>query len=146
MRTLSLFTLGILLAAACRSTAHDEAAILLLLREQRDAWNAGDVEEFMTRGYWHSEELVFVSGDSEHNGYDEVLARYRKRYTEGDAEMGQLSFTGLVVTEISGGEATATGRWDLDFDRSEDIGGGFTLGLRLLPEGWRIVRDETTSD
>ena len=146
MRTLSLFTLGILLAAACRSTAHDEAAILLLLREQRDAWNAGDVEEFMARGYWRSAELVFVSGDSEHNGYDEVLARYRKRYTEGDAEMGQLSFTGLVVTEISGGEATATGRWDLDFDRSEDIGGGFTLGLRLLPEGWRIVRDETTSD
>ena len=33
-----------------------------------------------------------------------------------------------------------------DFDRAEDIGGHFTLGLRLLPDGWRIVRDETTSD
>ena len=49
-------------------------------------------------------------------------------------------------TETLLGEATATGRWDLDFDRAADIGGGCTLGLRLLPEGWRIVRDETTSD
>ena len=146
MRAAPLLALGVLFTAACQSTDHDEAAILLLLRDQRDAWNAGDVDEFMARGYWRNEDLVFVSGDSEHNGYDAVLARYRKRYTEGDAEMGQLSFTGLAVTEIDGREATATGRWDLDFDRAEDIGGHFTLGLRLLPEGWRIVRDETTSD
>ena len=146
MRALALFALGFLFASGCQSTAHDEAAILLLLREQRDAWNAGDVEEFMARGYWRSEALVFVSGDSTYTGYDEVLARYRKRYTEGDAEMGQLSFTDLVVTGVTGAEATATGRWDLDFDRAEDIGGHFTLSLRHLPEGWRIVRDETTSD
>ena len=135
-----------LLAAACRSSAHDEAAILLVLRDQRDAWNAGDIEEFMARGYWESEELLFVSGESEHRGYDEVLNRYRERYTEGDAEMGQLTFTELIVTEVDGDEATATGRWDLDFERNDDIGGHFTLGLRLLPVGWRIVRDETTSD
>ncbi len=146
MRATPLLALGVLFTAACQSTDHDEAAILLLLREQRDAWNAGDVEEFMARGYWRSEALVFVSGDSTYTGYDEVLARYRKRYTEGDAEMGQLSFTNLVVTGVTGAEATATGRWDLDFDRAEDIGGHFTLGLRHLSEGWRIVRDETTSD
>lgn len=146
MRALPLSVLVALLSAACGSPAHDEAAILLVLRDQREAWNAGDVEAFMARGYWESEELLFVSGEDEHKGYDAVLARYRKRYTEGDAEMGQLSFTDLLVTELDGREATATGRWDLDFDHSEDIGGHFTLGLRLLPEGWRIVRDETTSD
>jgi len=146
VRALSLSLLTVLLAAACRSTAHDEAAILLVLRDQRDAWNAGDVEAFMARGYWKSEELLFVSGEDEHKGYDAVLTRYRERYTEGDAEMGQLSFSELVVTEVDGEEATATGRWDLDFERSEDIGGHFILGLRLLPEGWRIVRDETSSD
>ena len=146
MRTPSFLALVVLFTTTCQSAAHDERAIFALLFDQRDAWNAGDVDAFMARGYWRSGELVFVSGDSEHHGYDEVLARYRKRYTEGDAEMGQLSFTNLVVTEIDGHEATATGRWDLDFDRSDDIGGGFTLGLRLLPEGWRIIRDETTSD
>ena len=146
MRASSLLALVALCTAACQSTAHDEREILALLSDQRDAWNAGDVDAFMARGYWRSAELVFVSGDDEHRGYDEVLARYRRRYTEGDAEMGQLTFTNLIVTEIDGGEAAASGRWALDFDRSEDIGGGFTLGLRLLPEGWRIVRDETTSD
>ncbi|MCH2106633.1 MAG: DUF4440 domain-containing protein [Planctomycetes bacterium] len=147
MRALTLALSGLLLlASSCRSSAHDEAAILLVLREQRDAWNAGDIEEFMARGYWRSDELLFVSGESEHKGYDAVLKRYRERYTEGGAEMGRLSFTDLLVTGVDGAEATATGRWDLDFERSEDIGGHFTLGLRLLPEGWRIVRDETTSD
>jgi ketosteroid isomerase-like protein len=146
VRALSLSLLVALMSAACRSTAHDEAAILFVLRDQRDAWNAGDVEAFMARGYWESEELLFISGESEHKGYEAVLTRYRARYTEGDAEMGQLTFSELVVTDVDGGEATATGRWDLDFERSEDIGGHFTLGLRLLPVGWRIVRDETTSD
>ncbi len=146
MRALSLSLLVALMSAACRSTAHDEAAILFVLRDQRDAWNAGDVEAFMARGYWESEELLFISGESEHKGYEAVLTRYRARYTEGDAEMGQLSFTDLVVTGLDGRKATATGRWDLDFERSEDIGGHFTLDLRLLPVGWRIVRDETTSD
>jgi ketosteroid isomerase-like protein len=146
VRAIALALFGALSAAACRSTAHDEAAILLVLRDQRDAWNAGDVEAFMARGYWKSEELLFVSGESEHKGYDAVLTRYRERYTEGDAEMGQLAFSELIVTEVDGLEATATGRWDLDFERSEDIGGHFTLELRLLSEGWRIVRDETSSD
>ena len=100
----------------------------------------------MALGYWRSEELVFVSGESEHRGYDAVLARYRERYTEGDAEMGQLSFTDLSVTDVDGTEATATGRWDLDFERSEDIGGRFSLGLRRFSGDWRIVRDETSSD
>ncbi|MCH2103860.1 MAG: nuclear transport factor 2 family protein [Planctomycetes bacterium] len=144
MRALAL--LGLLLASSCRSAAHDEAAILLVLREQRDAWNAGDIEEFMARGYWKSDELLFVSGESEHHGYQAVLERYRARYTEGGAEMGRLSFSELLVTEVDGDEATATGRWDLDFERSEDVGGHFTLDLRHLSEGWRIVRDETTSD
>jgi len=147
VRALALSLAGLLLvASSCRSTAHDEAAILLVLHAQRDAWNAGDIDAFMARGYWESDELLFISGESEHKGYDAVLKRYRERYTEGGAEMGQLSFTDLLVTEVDGAEATATGRWDLDFERAEDIGGHFTLGLRLLPEGWRIVRDETTSD
>ena len=63
-------------------------AILAVLHDQKQAWNAGDVDEFMARGYWHSDELVFVSGESEHRGYDAVLARYRARYTVASANAG----------------------------------------------------------
>lgn len=146
MHTSRSLALGLLFLVGCHSTAQDEAAISLLLNEQRDAWNAGDIDAFMARGYWQSEDLLFISGDDEHRGYDAVLARYRARYTEGDAKMGQLAFTELVVTCVDGSGATATGRWDLDFDQGEDVGGHFTLTLARLPEGWRITRDQTTSE
>ena len=133
-------------AFACRTDLPVNDAILAVLDDQKEAWNAGDVDEFMARGYWHSDELVFVSGESEHRGYDAVLDRYRARYTEGDAEMGKLQFSELSITETGEDSATATGRWDLDFERTEDIGGRFTLSLMRKPAGWRIVRDETTSD
>lgn len=146
MRALRLLTLCIACACASHSSAKDETAILRLLHEQRDAWNAGDIDSFMALGYWRSDDLLFISGDNEHRGYDAVLARYRARYTEGDAEMGQLSFTQLLVTEIARDEATVTGRWDLDFNQSEDAGGHFTLTLAHLPVGWRITRDQTSSE
>ena len=133
-------------AFACRTDLPVNDAILAVLDDQKEAWNAGDVDEFMARGYWHSDELVFVSGESEHRGYDAVLARYRARYTEGDAEMGALQFSELSITETGEDSATATGRWDLDFEHEADIGGGFTLELIHMPVGWRIVRDTTSSD
>jgi len=156
VRALSLA--AFLLIVGCHTGGHDEAdgrleahlsevsAILELLHQQRDAWNEGDIEGFMARGYWNSDELVFVSGDDEHRGYDAVLERYRKRYTEGGAEMGELSFIDLHLTPPMGDSATVTGRWNLEFERSEDVGGRFILSLERKPVGWRIVRDETTSD
>jgi ketosteroid isomerase-like protein len=138
--------LCVVFAFACRASLPVNDAILAVLNDQKEAWNAGDVDEFMALGYWHSDELVFVSGESEHHGYDAVLARYKARYTEGDAEMGALQFSGLSITETGQDSATATGRWDLDFEREEDIGGGFALELIRMPQGWRIVRDTTTSD
>ena len=138
--------LCVVFAFACRASLPVNDAILAVLDDQKEAWNAGDVDEFMARGYWHSDELVFVSGESEHRGYDAVLDRYRARYTEGDAEMGALQFSELSITETGEDSATATGRWDLDFEHEADIGGGFTLELIRMPQGWRIVRDTTSSD
>ena len=138
--------LCVVFAFACRASLPVNDAILTLLDDQKEAWNAGDIDEFMARGYWHSDELVFVSGESEHRGYDAVLDRYRARYTEGDAEMGALQFSKLSITETGEDSATATGRWDLDFEHEDDIGGGFTLELMRMPQGWRIVRDTTSSD
>ena len=146
MRLTALSILCAFFAFACRATPPVESSILTLLDDQKEAWNAGDIDEFMARGYWHSDELVFVSGESEHRGYDAVLARYRARYTEGDAEMGALQFSELSITKTGEDSATATGRWDLDFEHEADIGGGFTLELRRMPQGWRIVRDTTSSD
>ena len=59
--------------------------------------------------------------------------------------MGALQFSEISINETGEDSATATGRWHLDFEREADIGGGFTLELRRMPVGWRIVRDTTSS-
>jgi beta-aspartyl-peptidase (threonine type) len=126
----------LLLAAACAGPS-DEALIRRVLDDQVEAWNRGDLEGFM-EGYWKSDELVFRSGAKEERGWQATLDRYRTAYPTREA-MGRLSFTELVVTPPE-----ATGRWRLQ--RATDAPGGtFRLLLRRFPEGWRIVRDETTA-
>jgi beta-aspartyl-peptidase (threonine type) len=115
-----------------------------VVRAQEAAWNRGDVEGFMSAGYWRSPDLTFYSGGDVTHGFEPVLARYVKRYKTGDAEMGKLAFTALEVVPLSDDAAIVRGRWDLDFDKQADVGGLFTLVFRHMKEGWRIVHDHTS--
>ncbi len=48
--------------AGRRDEARVAGYLLDLLNEQADSWNRGDLEGFMGY-YWHSEDLIFESGD-----------------------------------------------------------------------------------
>jgi ketosteroid isomerase-like protein len=136
-----------LLAAACRApnaVAAQPDELLSVCRAQEAAWNEGDIEGFMSRGYWRSPELTFLSGGSWTRGYDPVLERYRARYATGDAEMGRLSFTDLEPQLLGPDVGLVRGRWALKFADGKETGGLFTLLMRRLPEGWRIVHDHTS--
>ncbi len=126
------------------SNDNSATEIQAVVHAQEAAWNRGDVEGFMSAGYWHSPGLTFYSGGDVTHGFDPVLARYVKRYKTGDAEMGKLAFTNLEVVPISSDAAIVRGRWDLDFDKQPHAGGLFTLVFRHLDEGWRIVHDHTS--
>lgn len=117
-------------------------AIRSLLAEQQNAWNRGDIDAFMN-GYWRSEETVFVSGDSVTRGWQPVLEKYRKTYSDLD-KMGTLTFSELDVRMLSGDAAVATGRWSLQ-RKADNPRGRFTLILRKMPEGWRIIHDHTSA-
>ena len=107
-----------------------------------EGWNAGDLEAFMA-SYWKSDQLRFASGGKVSFGWQTVLDRYRKRYPD-KAAMGHLVFSDLDVTLLGEEEAMVFGRWRLE--RADDEPSGlFTLILRRLPEGWRIVHDHTSS-
>jgi ketosteroid isomerase-like protein len=109
---------------------------------QQEAWNRGDIDEFMN-GYWRSEETVFVSGDEVTRGWQKVLDRYQKKYSD-RAKMGTLTFSDLQITPLSADAAVALGAWKLK--RAQDQPHGrFTLIFRRLPEGWRIVHDHTSA-
>jgi beta-aspartyl-peptidase (threonine type) len=124
-------------------TLDEKAAIQAVLDAQVAAWNKGDLEAFMT-GYWAAPELTFFSGGNRTQGWQATLERYRKRYQSEGQEMGKLTFSDLEVDLLGPDTAFVRGRFQLE--RSKDRPSGlFTLVLRRMPEGWRIIHDHTSS-
>ena len=120
-----------------------EKEILAVLRSQADAWNRGDLEDFL-RGYWNSDRTVFA-GKEVHHGFAAMAERYRTAYPSKE-KMGRLSFSRLAFEERSADRAVLTGCWELDLAGSaEKPGGVFTLIWRRFDEGWKIVHDHTSS-
>ena len=116
-----------------------------MLDAQVEAWNRGDLEGFMA-GYWRSPELVFCSGATVTKGWDETLARYRKRYQAEGREMGTLRF------DVDRGDAARRGRGPRPrrlaaahdaTARSRTVSSRCVL--RRLDGAWRIVHDHTSS-
>jgi uncharacterized protein (TIGR02246 family) len=118
------------------------AAIHAVLDAQRDAWNRGDVADYMD-GYARSANTVFVSGDNVTRGWQTVLERYKKNYDSRE-KMGTLTFSDLEITPLGNDAAIVLGRWHLQRARDEPHG-RFTLIFRKIKQGWRIVHDHTSS-
>ena len=118
------------------------AQIRSVLRAQQDAWNRGDIDGFMN-GYARSASTVFVSEDTIRHGWETVRERYRKKYSD-RAKMGTLAFSDLEIMLLSPDAGVVLGRWSLK-RANDQPHGRFTLILKRLPEGWRIVHDHTSS-
>lgn len=130
----------VIAAAAAAQTPADE--IEAVLRDAEAGWNAGDLERYM-QSYAQTDSLRFAGGAKVTRGWQTTLDRYRAGYPDRTA-MGTLAFTELDVTTLGPDAAYVFGRWELQ--RAEDRPHGlFTLIVRRLPEGWRIVHDHTSS-
>jgi len=128
--------------AAPEQTANARTQIRSVLEAQQGAWNRGDIDGFMN-GYARSASTVFISEDTIRRGWQTVRDRYRKKYSS-RAEMGTLTFSDLEITLLSSDSAVASGRWKLT-RANDQPHGRFTLILKRLPEGWRIVHDHTST-
>lgn len=122
--------------------AAEAKAIRTVLDEQVAAWNKGDLEGFM-KGYWKSKDLTFVSGKDVTRGWEETLARYKKRYQSDGKEMGKLAFKDVEIKVLAPGVATVTAVWELTLTK-ETVGGRYTLIVKKFPEGWRVIHDHTS--
>lgn len=136
------------LAAQTRGTAPKsgraaESEIRAVLDEQAAAWNCGEIDAFMQK-YWKSEKLTFAGASGVTRGWQPVLDRYKRNYPD-RAAMGKLTFSELEMTQLGPGAALVLGRWRLA-RVTDKPGGVFTLVVRRLPEGWRIIHDHTSSD
>lgn len=142
MRT-PILVLFLVASAACRAAPPD-TDVRALLADQQAAWNRGDVEGFLRRGYWASPELTFFSGGEVVRGFDPMLARFLAHYKAGSAESGELTFADIEVVALGADHALARGHWFVDFGKQPDQGGLFTLVLERAGAGWRIVHDHTS--
>jgi len=134
-----------LLAVACATTPAP-GELTAVLRAQQEAWNDGDLDAFVERGYWRSEGLTFFSGGTVTRGYASLVERYHRRYQSDGAAMGKLTFSDLEPLPLSPESAALRGRWRLEFADSQPVGGLFTLLLRKIDGRWLVVHDHTSSD
>jgi beta-aspartyl-peptidase (threonine type) len=131
--------------APARAAASPVAGVLQVLKAQADAWNRGDLEAYM-EGYWKSESLTFYGGGAVVRGYAATLERYRRRYQSEGRAMGHLDFPDQLVELLGPEAAVARGHYHLKMPDGTEPQGLYTVILRRLPEGWRIVHDHTSSD
>ena len=143
-RAVAVLAAASALASVAAAQGPGATAARSVLDAQVEAWNRGDLEGFMAT-YWRSPDLVFCSGGTVTRGWDETLARYRKRYQSEGREMGRLQFDAIEVIPLGEDAALARGAWRLVMTDGKEPHGLFTLLLRRLDGAWRIVHDHTSS-
>jgi ketosteroid isomerase-like protein len=118
-------------------------AIRAVLDKQVVDWNRGDLEAFAA-GYKNSPDILFI-GSKISRGYAQMLDTYRKNYGSKE-QMGTLNFSDLEVQPLDERFATVTGHFHLE--RTAAGGGNsdghFLLVFEKTPDGWKVVRDDTT--
>ena len=100
--------LAIILVAAASlatQTSTAQADIENLLTAQVQAWNRGNIPNFVST---YAEDCIFV-GKQMLQGRSKLLARYQKTYPSPES-MGRLTFQNLAVRPLDSQIATAIGR------------------------------------
>ena len=142
MKLFSFLLLLCLAATGAVAQANkDEKEIRGLLSTQTDAWNRGNLDDFM-KGYWESDSLLFIGKSGVTHGYRNTLDNYKKGYSD-TAKMGKLFFDIIEVRKLSTGYYWVLGKWFLKRSVG-DVGGHYTLLFRKINGKWKIVADHSS--
>ena len=114
--------------------------ILKLLEDQRQAWNRGDLNEYM-QGYNQSDSLLFVGKSGPQYGWNNTLKNYKKSYPNKSA-MGYLSFDIKEIKMIAADHAFVLGAWHLKRENDEPKG-YFTLLVKKIQGQWKVIADHS---
>jgi ketosteroid isomerase-like protein len=129
---------------SAQSFAKDEQAIRAVMAKQIVDWNNGDLDSF-AKSYKNAPDILFVNAKI-YRGYAAMLDRYKTSYPTRE-KMGITSYSQLEVQPLGGNFATVTGHFHLE--RTAAGGGNadgyFMVVFEKTPEGWKIVRDDTTA-
>ena len=126
----------------CKSTNHCNE-IYNLMKQQEDAWNNGNIENFMNV-YWKNDSLVFIGKYGINYGWDKTFSNYKNSYKTKE-QMGTLEFKNLICNTINDSTHIVTGKWSLK--RNDSIGninGFYSLIWVKKQTGWKITYDHTS--
>lgn len=115
--------------------------IVINLTEQKEAWNAGDIKEFM-KHYWQNDSMAFMSNSGIRYGWKQTLDAYESSYPS-KKEMGTLEFKVKKLDVVSHNAAYMLGSWALERD-TLDVSGHFSLIWKEVDGNWVIVTDHTS--
>ena len=136
-----LFSFLIFLVS-CKSTNHCNE-IYNLMEQQEDAWNNGNLENFMNL-YWKNDSLVFIGKSGINYGWDKTFSNYKNTYKTKE-QMGTLEFKNLICITINDSTHIVTGKWSLKRNNSiENINGFYSLIWVKKQTGWKITYDHTS--
>src|SRR3979409_1209559 len=99
MKIISFLLTLALVPVVSFSQNKDEQAIRSLIQKQLEAWNRGNIDEFM-QGYWENDSLKFMGKSGVTYGYKQTLANYKKNYSD-TTKMGKLFFDLIEVKRLS---------------------------------------------
>jgi len=139
---LMIIPLLILISCKSKNNSSEKMKIISVLQSQQNAWNRGDIEEYMN-GYLRSDSLRFASGGNIRYGWNETLSAYKKGYPS-KSKMGNLIFGDIKTDILSDKYALVFGKWKLE-RRTDHPSGLFTLLFIKTKDGWRIAADHTSS-
>lgn len=137
------------LTLTARAQSADEAAIRAAITAQSDAWNKGNIPDFM-QAYEDSPDTTFI-GKTLRKGFQPIRQRYELSYTN-PAQMGKLTFNDIEIRLLKGScgkaeFAVVTGKFHLDRTTKGEAtmdDGIFSLVWRKGAKGWKIVLDHTS--
>lgn len=137
-----IFIIGFIFSfSASFAQSKDQAAIRAVLQSQQNAWNKGQLEDYM-QGYWKNDSLMFIGKSGITYGWKNTLDNYRKGYPD-TAAMGKLNFNILQIKQLDHLNYFVAGRWYLERTIG-DIGGYFTLWFQKIMGQWCIVADHSS--
>lgn len=135
------FVLFLFISYLAHAQNQDELDIRLVLENQEECWNEGDIECYMD-GYWKSDRLIFIGSSGVTYGWQSTLDNYKVRYPDREA-MGTLTFEILQMEPLSDDFWSVIGKWSLQ-RANDNPNGHFTLLFRRLGDEWVIVSDHTS--
>ena len=124
-----------------QETRQARKEILDVFNHQKTSWNQGSVTAYM-HGYWNSDSLQFVSGNSVSYGWQKVHDNYLRKY-DSKSKMGVLDFEVIHLEILSPTAAFMLGTWTLKRDENP-LQGKFTLLWKKKNGQWKIVLDHTS--